>query len=255
MKKNTIYHKSCVPRMDEMEDESIHLIVTSPPYNVGIPYHEYLDNLPMVQYMHMLKLFMAEAMRVLVPGGRTCLNIANIGRTPYIPLATYCNIMALELGFLMRGEVVWNKGEASARGSTNMGTFKSCKNPVIRDCHEYILIYSKDSYDLDPRGYAECDITSQAFGDDAISIWNMGCSHNREHPAAFPEELPRRCIEFYTAPGMNVLDPFMGSGTTAIAAFKSKRNFIGYELDKYYVDMAMSRLGAEGFNTFDPMGW
>lgn len=128
--------------MEELPDNSVHLMVTSPPYNVG---KEYDQNLSFTEYREFLKSVWKEVYRVLVPGGRACINIANLGRKPYIPLHTFIIKDMLDIGFLMRGEIIWNKG-SSASPSTAWGSWLSAKNPTLRDVHEYILVFSKDTF-------------------------------------------------------------------------------------------------------------
>jgi site-specific DNA-methyltransferase (adenine-specific) len=225
--------------MKELPDNSIHLMVTSPPYNVG---KDYDQNLSLNEYLELLKRVMQETKRVLVTGGRACINIANLGRKPYIPLNSHINKIMLDLGFLMRGEIIWDKS-ASSGTSTAWGSWQSAKNPILRDVHEYIMIYSKDKYGRLRNGNKDT-ITKQEFLDYTKSIWQFSAESARKigHPAPFPEELPKRLIQFYTFENDVVLDPFIGSGTTAIAAKKLKRNFIGYELSKEYCSLAEKRI-------------
>jgi site-specific DNA-methyltransferase (adenine-specific) len=124
--------------MEELPDNSVHLMVTSPPYNVG---KEYDENLTLNEYRAFLKRVWTDVKRVLVPGGRACINIANLGRKPYIPLHTFIIEDMLDLGFLMRGEIIWNKA-SSGSPSTAWGTWLFAKNPILRDIHEYILVFS-----------------------------------------------------------------------------------------------------------------
>lgn len=138
---NKIFCKSSED-MSELPDNSIHLMVTSPPYNVG---KEYDENLTLEEYRKFLRRVWKEVKRVLVPGGRACINIANLGRKPYIPLHIFIIEDMLDLGFLMRGEIIWNKG-SSGSPSTAWGTWLSPKNPVLRDIHEYILVFSKETF-------------------------------------------------------------------------------------------------------------
>ncbi|HRT68167.1 MAG TPA: site-specific DNA-methyltransferase, partial [Bacteroidota bacterium] len=126
-------------KMDLIPDNSVHLMITSPPYNVS---KEYDENLSLDDYLNLLRDVFSETFRVLVNGGRACINIANIGRKPYIPLSDYISKMMLEIGFLMRGEIIWDKG-AGAGVSMAWGSWQSASNPVLRDIHEYILIFSK----------------------------------------------------------------------------------------------------------------
>ena len=136
-----IFYKSS-EKMEEIPDNSIHLMVTSPPYNVG---KEYDENLTLNEYREFLRKVWSEVKRVLVPGGRACINIANLGRKPYIPLHVFIVEDMLDLGFLMRGEIIWNKA-SSGSPSTAWGSWLSAKNPVLRDVHEYILVFSKGMF-------------------------------------------------------------------------------------------------------------
>jgi site-specific DNA-methyltransferase (adenine-specific) len=234
----------CSPaeRMGELPDDSVHLMVTSPPYNVG---KEYDEDLTLEEYLSSLKRVWAEVQRVLVPGGRACVNVANLGRKPYIPLHAYIVEGMLELGFLMRGEVIWDKG-ASAAASTAWGSWRSASNPTLRDTHEYILVFSKGSFRrMNPHKRANT-ITKDQFLEYSRSVWAFGAESARKvgHPAPFPVELPYRLIQLYTYAGEVVLDPFMGSGQTAIAALKAGRHYIGYEIDEAYARLAEKRVKA-----------
>ena len=128
--------------MSMIPDNSLHLMITSPPYNVS---KEYDEDLSLKEYLGMLKKVFTETYRVLVNGGRACVNVANLGRKPYIPLSDYISQMMIEIGFNMRGEIIWNKG-ASASPSTAWGSWMSASNPILRDVHEYILVFSKGDY-------------------------------------------------------------------------------------------------------------
>lgn len=226
--------------MSELPDASIHLMVTSPPYNVG---KEYDDDLTLQEYLAFLERIWVETRRVLVPGGRMCINVANLGRKPYIPLHAFIAQQVIDLGFLMRGEIIWNKA-ASASPSTAWGSWKSASNPILRDVHEYILVFCKDSYKRYNPEERESSISRDEFLEYNKSVWNFTAESARKigHPAPFPLELPRRLIQLYTFAGEVVLDPFMGSGQTAIAALKSKRHFVGYEIDQKYADLASLRI-------------
>ncbi len=226
--------------MSEIPDNSVHLMVTSPPYNVG---KEYDQNLLMTEYRDFLRAVWRETWRVLVPGGRACINIANIGRKPYIPLHTMINTDMLDLGFLMRGEIIWNKG-ASSGSSCAWGSWKSPSNPVLRDVHEYILVFCKGGFARDKRANHESDLTREEFLEYTKSIWSFNTESARRvnHPAPFPLELPRRCIKLYTYINDVVLDPFMGCGTTAVAALETGRQFVGYEVDENYVNLTNARI-------------
>ncbi|MBS3138146.1 site-specific DNA-methyltransferase [Candidatus Woesearchaeota archaeon] len=225
--------------MKELPDNSVHLMVTSPPYNVG---KDYDANLSLQEYKNLLKNVFKETHRVLVCGGRVCVNIANIGRKPYIPLHSHIIQMMDEIGFLMRGEIIWDKG-SSAGTSFAWGSWKSAKNPTLRDVHEYILVFSKESYGREKNDKRDT-IEKDEFMQFTKSVWSFPAVSARKigHPAPFPEELPRRLIKFYTFENDIVLDPFMGSGQTAIASVKEKRNFIGYEINKEYCELSERRI-------------
>lgn len=226
--------------MAELPDCSVHLMVTSPPYNVR---KEYDDDLTLDDYLAFLKRVWTETRRVLVPGGRMCINVANLGRKPYIPLHAYIAAQAADLGFLMRGEVIWNKA-ASASSSTAWGSWISAANPTLRDIHEYILVFCKDTFKRQNPTKRSSTISRDEFLEYNKSIWNFSAESARKvgHPAPFPVELPRRLIQLYTFENEIVLDPFMGSGQTALAAVKSSRHYVGYEIDKNYVALADHRI-------------
>jgi len=236
---NRIFCKSA-EEMTELPDCSVHLMVTSPPYNVG---KEYDENLSLEDYLYFLERVWKETRRVLVPGGRMCINVANLGRKPYIPLHAFIAEQAINLGFLMRGEIIWNKA-ASASPSTAWGSWKSAGNPTLRDVHEYILVFCKDTFKRQNPTKRPSTITRDEFLEYNKSIWNFAAEPARKvgHPAPFPVELPRRLIQLYTFENEVVLDPFMGSGQTAIAALKSSRHYVGYEIDGKYVDLATFRI-------------
>lgn len=241
--------------MDELPDNSVHLMVTSPPYNVGKDYDE---DLTLEEYGQFLKRVWSEVHRVLVPGGRACINIANLGRKPYIPLHALIIEGMLDLGFLMRGEVIWNKA-SSAGSSTAWGSWLSPTNPTLRDVHEYILIFSKGTFrrgKVDGRGST---ISRDEFLEFTKSVWDFPSESARKigHPAPFPVQLPYRVIQLYTFAGEVVLDPFMGSGQTAIAAMETNRHYVGYEIDAAYVKLANKQikemtLEINSLELFDP---
>ena len=237
---NRIFCKSS-ESMDELPDNSIHLMITSPPYNVT---KEYDNNLSLNEYLDLLNRVWKETYRVLVPGGRACINVANLGRKPYIPLHSYIIDGMTKIGFLMRGEIIWNKA-SSASPSTAWGTWLSASNPVLRDIHEYILIFSKDTFSRMRRG-KEATIKKEEFLEWTKSIWTFPAVSANQigHPAPFPEELPHRLIQLYTFKNDIVLDPFDGSGTTCLAALKDKRYYIGYDINPEYVKLAEKRIVA-----------
>jgi len=225
--------------MKELPDNSVHLMITSPPYNVS---KEYDNDLSLKEYLQLLENSFKETYRVLVNGGRACINVANLGRKPYIPLSDYISKIMLDIGFNMRGEIIWNKA-ASASPSTAWGSWQSAANPILRDIHEYILVFSKGDYKREKKE-KENTISKEQFMEWTKSIWIMNAESARRigHPAPFPEELPYRLIQLYSFKGDIILDPFMGSGTTAVSAVKSERKFVGYDISQEYIDLAERRL-------------
>lgn len=240
---NTIIEGSC-ENMKDIPNNSLHLMITSPTYNVS---KEYDNDLSLNEYLDLLKNCFTETYRVLVNGGRACINIANVGRKPYIPLSDYVSKIMIEIGFNMRGEIIWNKS-AGAGISTAWGSFQSASNPILRDVHEYILIFSKGNYkrerDKNEKEFRHDNITKEEFIEWTKSIWTMNPESAKRigHPAPFPEELPNRLIKLFSFTNDIVIDPFMGSGTTAIAAIKNSRNFVGYEINEEYINLANNRI-------------
>ncbi len=228
--------------MFELPDNSVHLMITSPPYNVTKAYD---NDLSLNEYLALLKSIWQETFRVLCTGGRACINIANLGRKPYIPLHSYIIRDMVEIGFLMRGEIIWNKS-TSASPSTAWGSWLSASNPVLRDIHEYILIFSKGSYSRSKKEKVNT-ITRDEFLEYTKSVWTFSAVSAKKigHPAPFPGELPNRLIKLYSFVGDVILDPFLGSGTTSLSALKNKRNYVGYDTDESYIQLAEKRIRAE----------
>lgn len=226
-------------KMSAVPDNSLHLMITSPPYNVT---KEYDDDLSLQEYLQLLKNVFSETYRVLVNGGRACINVANLGRKPYIPLSDYISQMMIEIGYNMRGEIIWNKA-ASASPSTAWGSWQSASNPILRDIHEYILVFSKGDYKREIAD-KENTITRDQFMEWTKSIWTMNAESAKRigHPAPFPIDLPYRLIQLYSFKTDIILDPFMGSGTTAVAALQSDRKYIGFDTSQEYIDLANKRI-------------
>lgn len=224
--------------MEQLPDNCVALMVTSPPYNVGKDYDE---DLGIDEYLDLLRQVFTETWRVLEPGGRVAVNVANLGRKPYIPLNQYVARMLTEIGFDLRGEIIWQKAK-SAGGSCAWGSWMSAKNPTLRDIHEYVIVASKGSFARVRKG--EDTITKEEFLQATVSIWDILPESARRvgHPAPFPVELPRRLIELYTFEDDLVLDPFLGSGSAAVAAVETNRHYVGYELSPEYIALAEKRI-------------
>lgn len=184
-----------------------------------------------------------ETYKKMVTGGRICINIANLGRKPYIPLHSFIIHDMFKIGYFMRGEIIWNKA-SSASPSTAWGTWLSATNPILRDIHEYILVFSKGDFKRKPSPEKKSTMTKEEFLEYTKSIWTFSAESARKigHPAPFPIELPYRLIQLYTYKGDVVLAPFVGSGTTCIAALKAGRHYIGYDTDENYVQLAEKRI-------------
>ena len=244
--------------MTDVPDACVALVVTSPPYFAGKAYEEEMGqgHIPAdyVAYLEMLRDVFRECVRVLEPGGRIAVNVANLGRKPYRSLAADVTaILQDDLGLLLRGEIVWVKGKG-ATGSTAWGSFQSAANPVLRDLSERIVIASKGRFDRavgrperTRRGLPhENTISKEEFMEATLDVWHIApeSAERVGHPAPFPVDLPGRCIRLYTYIDDVVLDPFMGSGTTAVAAVQNGRRFLGVETDPSYVALAEQRIAA-----------
>lgn len=245
--------------MGRIADSSVALVVTSPPYFAGKEYETALGegHIPAsyAEYLTMLTEVFAECVRKLEPGGRIAVNVANLGRRPYRSLAAdVVSILQDELKLLLRGEIVWVKGQA-ASGSTAWGSFQSAANPVLRDLTERVIVASKGRFDRalsrrqrEKQGLpSEVSIFKDDFMEATTDVWELlpESATRVGHPAPFPVELPQRLIELYTYRGDVVLDPFMGSGSTAVAAVRSERSFLGFDTDESYVTAARARVEAE----------
>ena len=236
-KKNIIFNKSA-EKMDDLIDNCISLTVTSPPYNVGKLSD---NNLSDEDYWKLMRKCFKEVYRVTESGGRLVLNVANLGRKPYIPFSNMFTDLMLDLGFLMRGEIIWQKSKG-ANANFAWGSWLSASNPVIRDIHEYCLVFSKEGMSKGSKG--KSTIEKEEFMESTLSIWNINPARAKKigHPAPFPVELAERFINLYSYEKDLILDPFIGSGTTALAASKLKRNYIGYEVNSEYCKLAEKRL-------------
>lgn len=219
---------------------TVGLVFTSPPYHVG---KDYDTDVPFDEYLAMLRAVFDQCFDVLEPGGKLVVNLANLGRKPYIFLTDIVSTMLTEIGFLARGEIIWVKGEGS-NGSCAWGTYMSARNPVVRDLHEYLLVFSKGAWGRVRAGVST--ISDVDFMRDTLSVWKVRPESAKRvsHPAPFPVELAERVINLFSYEGDVVLDPFLGSGTTAIAAEHLGRRWIGFETDVRYALLADQRIRA-----------
>ena len=247
-------------QMAALPDACVALVVTSPPYFVGKSYEDAIaagadQRIPTsyFDYLGMLRDVFAECARVLEPGGRIAVNVANLGRKPYRSLSGDVAKIFEELGLLLRGEIVWQKSKGSS-GSCAWGSFRSPSNPTLRDTTERIVIASKGRFDRARSAAQRQDeglphrssLSTDEFMEATLDVWDMGpeSAQRVQHPAPFPLELPRRLIDLYTYEDDLVLDPFMGSGTTLVASVLCGRRPVGYDLNPDYVDLARARVAS-----------
>ncbi len=238
-----------------LEPESFELVVTSPPYNVGMEYDGDVmaDQMILEEWEYIVAASLKNAWDALVQGGRMAVNIIpEAGRSPAIPIGWHVqNILENLPASLNRGTIVWYKGAATG-GSTAWGSWMGASNPVLRGVHENIYVYSKGQLELPQNGY-ESDIAKDEFLAATKDVWeDIGTVSNEitrgsgevlgEHPAPFPTRLVRRLIQLYTYPEMRVLDPFLGSGTTGLVADQLSRDWVGIEISPVYAKMAQKRI-------------
>jgi len=224
--------------MEAVPDNAVALAFTSPPYNVG---KDYDADISLPEYLDLITSIGRDVYRVLRPGGRYVINIANLGRKPYIPLHTLFWDIHIALDFLPMGEIIWRKAKG-ANGSCAWGSWMSAKAPRLRDVHEYVLVFAKQSFSRPDRG--ESDIDRDDFMSSTLSIWEIPSESARRvgHPAPFPLELASRVIRLYSYKEDVVLDPFVGSGTTCIAAAQLDRHYVGYDISEEYCRLSEKRL-------------
>ena len=245
--------------MSEVDDATVALVVTSPPYFAGKEYEAAVGEGHVPEnyraYLEMLGDVFAQCVDKLEPGGRIAVNVANLGRRPYRSLsADVTDILQNRLRLLLRGEVIWRKGRGAA-GSCAWGSFQRPGNPVLRDLTERVVIASKGRFDraLTPKQRhaqgrpSSATLFKDEFMEATTDVWEMAPERASRvgHPAPFPVELPHRLIDLFTYRGDLVLDPFIGSGTTAVAAVRTGRHYVGYDTDEGYVIAARERVAGE----------
>lgn len=243
----------------QVADNSVALVVTSPPYFVGKDYETALGegHVPAtyLEYLEGIRDVFDACVRKLEPGGRIAVNVANLGRKPYRSLAAdVIAILQDDLGLLLRGEIIWQKARG-AGGSCAWGSFQSPANPVLRDLTERVIVASKGRFDraISRKQRARMGLPSEVsvsvddFLDATTDVWEIPAESAKRvgHPAPFPVELPQRLIHLYTYADDLVLDPYMGSGTTAVAAVRTGRHYVGFDLDDEYLRRAERRIKKE----------
>ncbi len=233
-----ILNGDCVEIMKGLERESIDLVITSPPYNVG---KEYESELSEDEYYQFLLSVFVQIKRLLKDDGRFCWNV------PYQMYSKemsheisqwYFSVKAIyESGLKFRDNITWKQPPQSA---TAWGSFKSASSPWIRHETEAIIIGYKESWKKLNKG--ESTITAQDFSKHSKDYWEMPTERRNGHPAPYPFELVKRCLNLFSYKGDTILDPFIGSGTTAIVCRKLGRNCIGLETSSEYCELAENRL-------------
>ena len=227
---------------ENIKDESVHLIITSPPYNLGIEYDNHDDNRDYQSYLDDLFRVWQECYRVIVNGGRCCINVPNITiNKKYYSLSSDIVKQMEKIGFIMRGDILWYKQVCSSR--TAWGSWKSPSNPNIIQPYEFVLVFCKGTKKLEGNK-DDIDITREEFIEYSNGFWHITPETRKDikHPCPFPENLVYRLIKFYSYKGNVVLDPFSGSGTTALVAKKTGRQYVAIDKSEEYTQIAIDRL-------------
>lgn len=237
---NKIHLGDCLEIMQQIPAETVDMVVTSPPYNLQIEYNSYEDNLSKEDYLIWCTKWINQCTNLLKDGGRIAINIpieSNVNGKWFM-CNDYINILN-SVGLIQTAFIIWYKTQVTSR--TAWGSWLSPSCPSVNQPCECILVYSKGTRKKEGNPKL-IDITNKEFVEWTLGVWNMQAELNRTHPAPFPVELPARLIKLYTYQQDVVLDPFIGSGTTAIACSEFKRNFIGIEMDEKYYQMATERV-------------
>lgn len=244
---NKLYNIDCIKGMSQLDDESINLCITSPPYNLWnetkhkkIEYNTYKDNIDFLSYISWLKTVFYNLYYKLTEDGRVIINIGD-KKNGLVPSHFYVTKAMLEIGYRYYTTIIWNKSQISRR--TSWGSFNSPSCPSFPTPFEYILVFYKKSRKLIHSG--ESDLTKEEFIKWSLAIWSFAPETRMkqfEHPAMFPEELPRRCIKMFSYLDDVVVDPFSGIGTTCKVAKDLNREYIGFEIDEKYHNKALERI-------------
>lgn len=241
----TIYNTDIL-KIGKIPKSSIDLIITSPPYNVDINYNSNKDDLSYEEYLEFTEKWIKKCYELARDDGRFCLNIPldkNKGGQQAV-CADITNI-AKNVGWKYHSTIIWNEGNISRR--TAWGSWMSASAPYVIAPVEVILVLYKEDWKKN-NGRKENDITREEFMEWTNGVWTFNGQNKKGaggHPAAFPIELPRRCIKLFSFVGDTVFDPFLGSGSTLIAASLNNRKGIGVDIDKGYCDIAVNRLRKE----------
>jgi len=230
----------------EIENNSIDLIVTSPPYNVDIKYNSHNDKLSYNEYLEFSRKWLRNCYNWLKEDGRFCLNIPlDKNKGGQQSVGADLTIIAKEVGFKYHSTIVWNEGNISRR--TAWGSWLSASAPYVIAPVELIVILYKNKWKK-TSGSRKSDITKDEFMEWTNGLWTFSGESKKKigHPAPFPIELPKRCIKLFSFVGDSILDPFMGSGTTLLAAYRNNRRCVGLEIDISYCELARKRLIDEG---------
>jgi modification methylase len=235
-----IIHGDAGEVLDRLPASSVHLAVTSPPYNVGIRYEGYSDDRSYEEYLRWLGDIGRSLYRVLVPGGRFALNVAPTSIKNFRPIHHDLSRELQSSGYILRTEIIWYKQTMGRR--TAWGSWRSPANPHVIPSWEYVLVFSKESMRLDG-DKSMIDITSQQFQTISDGFWAIRPERNRRgHPAPFPWELIERLVRFYTYRANTVLDMFGGTGTVAAVARSNGRHFISIDAAPEYCGLALERV-------------
>ncbi len=227
---------------DTIESNSIDLIVTSPPYNVDIKYNSHNDDISYSDYLDFTRSWLSRCFDFMKDDGRFCLNIPlDKNKGGQQSVGADITVIAKQIGFKYHSTIVWNEGNISRR--TAWGSWMSASAPYVIAPVELIVILYKKRW-RKTSGSGISDMTKEEFMNWTKGIWTFSGESKKKigHPAPFPVELPRRCIKLFSFVGDTVLDPFLGSGTTLIAAKILNRKGIGIEIDSQYCDLSKERI-------------
>ena len=243
-----IKNQDCLIGIRELPNNSIDLVVTSPPYNVNLgdnkyhksPYDLYNDNKDHKEYIKWLEEIFAEIYHKLYSGGRVCINIGD-GKNGSVPTSSDIIQIMCKIGYIPITHIIWNKSQIGNR--TSWGSFNSPSSPSFPTPFEHILVFCKENKKLQKIG--KSDLTKEEFIEWSLALWQFAPETKQKrigHNAMFPEELPKRCIKMFSWKEATILDPFNGAGTTAIVCKKLNRNYIGFEISKEYCNISEERL-------------